>query len=77
MEIKKIKQLSHRSNHMCELIKISMSGCEKLRKTLHNLKRVKIVPPMDYIVIVESLKLKNKIKTILREKTQFKKIMPK
>ena len=77
MEIKKIKQLSHRSNHVCELIKVSMSECEKLRKTLHNLKRVKIVPPMDYIVIVENLKLKNTIKTILREKTQFKKIMPK
>ena len=73
MEIKKIKQLSHRSNHMCELIKVSMSECEKLRKTSHNLKRVKIVPPIDYIVIVESIKLKNTIKVILREKKSFEK----
>ena len=73
MEIKKIKQLSYRTNHVCELIKVSMSECEKLRKTLHNLKRVKIVPPIDYIVIVESIKLKNTIKVILREKNQLKK----
>ena len=73
MEIKKIKQLSHRSNHMCELIKVSMSECEKLRKTSHNLKRVKIVPLIDYIVIVENIKLQNTIKTILSKKNQLKK----
>ena len=61
MEIKKIKQLSHRTNHVCELIKVSMSECEKLRKTLHNLKRV------------ENIKLKNTIKVILREKNRLKK----
>ena len=58
---------------MCELIEVSMSECEKLRKNSHNLKRVKIVPLTDYIVIVENIKLQNTIKTILREKNQLKK----
>ena len=53
-------------------LKLVCPECEKLRKTLHNLKRVKIIPPMDDAT-VENIKLKNTIKTVLRENNQLKK----
>ena len=53
-------------------LKLVYRECEKLRKTLHNLKWVKIVPPLDDVT-VEYMKLKNTMKTVYEQIINWKK----